>query len=107
MSSLSNMRDHLQLTQNITVDVHDHKSPMPIDIPEALTEDTAAPGRRANATFVLLARNSDVEGVVQSMQSMEDRFNRKHNYPWVLLNEEPFTPEFKRFVPIGQFAPHQ
>lgn len=95
MSSLSNMKDHLSLTQKITVDLHDHESPMPIDIPETL--ELPALERRANATFVLLARNKDIEGVVQSVQSVEDRFNHKYNYPWVLLNEEPFTPEFKRY----------
>lgn len=36
-----------------------------------------------------------MNGVAASMQSMEDRFNKHFNYPWVLLNEEPFTEEFK------------
>ncbi|KAJ7753990.1 glycosyl transferase [Mycena metata] len=27
---------------------------------------------------------------------MEDRFNRRHGYPFVLLNDQPFTEEFKR-----------
>jgi len=52
--------------------------------------------RRANATFVMLARNSDVDGAVHAVRSLEDRFNRKHNYPWVFLNEEPFSDDFKR-----------
>lgn len=52
--------------------------------------------RKANATLLLLARNSDLGGVIESMRSMEDRFNSKFGYPWVLLNEEPFTEEFKR-----------
>ncbi|KAJ7699463.1 nucleotide-diphospho-sugar transferase, partial [Mycena olivaceomarginata] len=50
---------------------------------------------RANATFVMLARNSDVNGAVQSIRNIEDRFNRDHNYPYVFLNEEPWTDEFK------------
>ncbi|KAF8077935.1 glycosyltransferase family 15 protein [Lyophyllum atratum] len=61
--------------------------------------------RQANATFVLLCRNSDLAGVVSSIQQMEDRFNRRHNYPWVLLNEEPFTEEFKRRVSVLTDAP--
>ncbi|KAJ7109390.1 glycosyltransferase family 15 protein [Mycena epipterygia] len=52
---------------------------------------------RANATFVFLARNSDINGVVASVQSMEDRFNRNYHYPWVFLNDEPFTDEFKEY----------
>ncbi len=52
--------------------------------------------RRANATFVFLCRNSDINSVVSSVQQMEDRFNRRYHYPWVFLNEEPFTDEFKK-----------
>jgi alpha 1,2-mannosyltransferase len=52
--------------------------------------------RKANATFVILCRNSDLEGTVKSIRQMEDRFNRHHQYPWVLLNEEPFPDEFKK-----------
>jgi alpha 1,2-mannosyltransferase len=33
-------------------------------------------GQRANASLVMLARNSDLEGAVKSMQRLEDRFNR-------------------------------
>ena len=53
---------------------------------------------RENATLLMLARNSDLNGVVQSVRELEDRWNRKHNYPWVFLNEEPFTDEFKKCV---------
>jgi alpha 1,2-mannosyltransferase len=48
--------------------------------------------------MVMLARNSDVQGAVNSIQHLEDRFNRKRRYPWVFLNDEPFDDEFKRFV---------
>ncbi|KAJ3514835.1 hypothetical protein NLJ89_g2142 [Agrocybe chaxingu] len=61
--------------------------------------------QRANATFVLLCRNTDLAGVVTSIQQMEDRFNRRHRYPWVLLNEEPFTQEFKDRVRVLTDAP--
>jgi alpha 1,2-mannosyltransferase len=52
--------------------------------------------RRANATFIMLARNSDIDGAVRSIRQMEERFNRQYNYPYVFLNEEPFTEEFKK-----------
>lgn len=54
------------------------------------------PARKANAAFVILARNGDLSGVLSSMKQMEDRFNRRFQYPYVLLNEQPFTDEFKR-----------
>ncbi|KAJ7709891.1 glycosyltransferase family 15 protein [Mycena rosella] len=62
-------------------------------------------GRRANATFVFLCRNSDLNGVVSSIVSMEDRFNRAYSYPWVFLNDEEFTEEFKQRVRVLTDAP--
>lgn len=44
----------------------------------------------------MLARNSDVDNAVKSVREVEDRFNRKYGYPWVFLNEEPFSGDFKR-----------
>ena len=58
----------------------------------------ASPRHRENATFVMLARNGDVEGAVNAVREMEDRFNGKFNYPWVFLNDVPFSDEFKRCV---------
>lgn len=58
----------------------------------------AGPDRRANATFVMLARNSDLQGALLSVRQLEDRFNRRYNYPYVFLNEEEFSEDFKRCV---------
>lgn len=54
--------------------------------------------RRANATLLMLARNSDVDSALRSVRELEDRFNRKFHYPWVFLNEVPFSSEFKKYV---------
>lgn len=51
---------------------------------------------RANATLLMLARNSDVDDAVRAVRELEDRFNHKHHYPWVFLNEQPFSDDFKR-----------
>ena len=55
-----------------------------------------APGPRMNATFVTLARNSDVWDIARSIRQVEDRFNRRYNYDWVFLNDKPFDATFKR-----------
>ncbi|KAL1748727.1 glycosyltransferase family 15 protein [Schizophyllum fasciatum] len=55
-------------------------------------------GRKANAAFVMLARNSDLKGFVTSMKQMEDRFNKKYKYPYIFLNEVEFSAEFKERV---------
>ncbi len=54
--------------------------------------------RRANAVVVILARNSDLNGLKHSIPQFENRFNKKFHYPYVFLNEVPFTEEFKNGV---------
>jgi alpha 1,2-mannosyltransferase len=61
-------------------------------------DEHLAVDRRANATFVILCRNSDLDTTIRSIREIEDRFNRKYRYPYVLLNEVPFTEEFKKSV---------
>ncbi|KAK0385948.1 hypothetical protein NLU13_7123 [Sarocladium strictum] len=61
-----------------------------------LEPDTSKP--RANAAFVILARNSDLDGVVQSLKSVERHFNRWFHYPYVFLNDGDFDDTFKSTV---------
>lgn len=60
---------------------------------------------KANATLVFLARNSDLDGVLSSMEQVERRFNKIFGYPWVFLNEVEFEEEFKRRVKEATSAP--
>ncbi|ORX39932.1 putative alpha-1,2-mannosyltransferase [Kockovaella imperatae] len=53
---------------------------------------------RANAVFVVLARNSDLWPLLESIRQMEDRFNHWAKYDYVFLNEEEFSEEFKRYT---------
>ncbi|KAI9653426.1 MAG: alpha-1,2-mannosyltransferase (Kre5) [Trizodia sp. TS-e1964] len=70
----------------------------PNQIPDAVFQrgcripDVSAP--REAATFVALVRNSELEGIVHSIKSIEARFNRWFGYPYTFLNDEPFTEEF-------------
>jgi alpha 1,2-mannosyltransferase len=32
---------------------------------------------------------------LRSIRQIEDRFNHQFHYPWVFLNNEPFTQEFR------------
>ena len=50
---------------------------------------------RPRAALISLVRNSELEGMIQSMRQLEYRWNRKYQYPWVFFNDEPFTAEFK------------
>ncbi|CAO3638820.1 unnamed protein product [Cunninghamella blakesleeana] len=63
------------------------------EINNPTTSETKKP--RVKAAFVILARNNNLDGVRQSVRQMEDCFNRKFNYPYVFLNDDDFTEEFK------------
>ncbi|KAI8144650.1 glycolipid 2-alpha-mannosyltransferase-domain-containing protein [Fennellomyces sp. T-0311] len=70
----------------------------PRNNPNQLTVQLPAPGnhtQRVNAGFVVLVRNSELRGMLDSMYDVEERFNKKFGYPWLFLNNEPFTEEFK------------
>lgn len=58
--------------------------------------DVDAP--RADAAFVMLARNSELDDVISSMKSMERHFNQWFKYPWVFLNDVEFDDTFKQTV---------
>ncbi|KAJ7940624.1 glycosyltransferase family 15 protein [Mycena leptocephala] len=107
LASLRTLKEHLQLPslkKNISTTAVDPYI-RPIVSQPFGGNSNISQGRRANATFVFLCRNSDINGVVASIQSMEDRFNKAFKYPWVFLNDEPFTEEFKQYVASDQDAP--
>jgi alpha 1,2-mannosyltransferase len=53
------------------------------------------PNKRANATFVILVRNEEMWSMMSAIQRLEARFNKKYGYPYVFLNNVPFTDSFK------------
>ncbi|KAK0125299.1 alpha-1,2-mannosyltransferase (Kre5) [Cadophora gregata f. sp. sojae] len=61
-----------------------------------LEPDTSKP--RANAAFVVLARNKELDGVIQSVKSIERHFNRWYHYPYVFLNDAEFNSTFKETI---------
>ena len=66
--------------------------------PNTQTPDQPPQRSRANATLLMLASNSDIDDAVQAIHELENRFNDKYRYPWVFLNEQPFSDDFKRYV---------
>ncbi|MCJ1345810.1 alpha-1,2-mannosyltransferase (Kre5) [Peltigera leucophlebia] len=65
-------------------------------VPGCLEPQTNGP--RANAVLVILARNQELEGVIQSIKSMERHFNRWFHYPYVFLNDGDFNATFKETI---------
>lgn len=52
---------------------------------------------KANATFIVLCREGDIQQVLESIQLLENTFNDRphHRYPYVFLNDKPFSENFK------------
>ncbi|KAJ2016119.1 alpha 1,2-mannosyltransferase 2.4.1, partial [Coemansia sp. S610] len=50
------------------------------------------------AAIVALVRNSEIDGIRSTIRQVDDRFNREFGYPYILLNDEDFTDEFKTRV---------
>jgi alpha 1,2-mannosyltransferase len=97
-ASLSESQSHDTQSHDIHLNPDDY--PMAMSPADAGFDDLAgiAPGPRMNATFVTLARNSDVWEIARSIRQVEDRFNRRYNYDWVFLNDKPFDATFKRIT---------
>ncbi|KAH8888558.1 glycosyl transferase [Thozetella sp. PMI_491] len=49
---------------------------------------------RENAALVMLTRNSELATALKSIHSVEKHFNRWFHYPFVFLNDEPWSEEF-------------
>jgi len=49
---------------------------------------------RLKAVIVILVRNNELEKLLPTLKQFEDRWNKKYNYPYVYLNDVPFTEEF-------------
>ncbi|MCJ1355938.1 MAG: alpha-1,2-mannosyltransferase (Kre5) [Icmadophila ericetorum] len=60
---------------------------------------------RANAAFVVLARDQELAGVIQSVKSIERHFNRWFHYPYVFLNDGDFGTHFKESITNYTSAP--
>lgn len=52
--------------------------------------------RRVKAALISLVRNEEAGAIVRTMKQIEEKFNRKFNYPWIFFNDVPFTEDFKK-----------
>lgn len=50
---------------------------------------------KQNAVIMILCRNSDKNDIAKTLTNFEEKFNKKHQYPYVFLNDQEFTEDFK------------
>lgn len=53
---------------------------------------------RVKACFVVLVRNEELEGIVSTIKQVESTFNSRYQYPYIFLNDDSFTDNFKSTV---------
>ncbi|KAK3316202.1 nucleotide-diphospho-sugar transferase [Apodospora peruviana] len=68
---------------------HDLDPPFHTQCQEPVTE-----GPREKAALVMLVRNSELEGAVKTVRSIEKHFNQWFHYPIVFLNDEAWDDVF-------------
>ncbi|OMJ29084.1 putative mannosyltransferase KTR3 [Smittium culicis] len=56
------------------------------------------PDTREKAAILVLVRNSELYQLMHSIRQLEDRFNRKHHYPYIFLNDKPFSNKFMEMI---------
>lgn len=60
---------------------------------------------RPKAAIISLVRNEELEGILQSMRQLEQRWNKRYMYPWMFFSEKRFSEEFKVGRPPIQLRP--
>ncbi len=70
--------------------------------------------KKMNAVILILCRNEDLAELLVTLNNFEERFNKRFKYPYVLLNDEEFTRDFKTrvrrinsMVQFGQISAEQ
>ena len=44
----------------------------------------------------MLTSDREMDAALRVVGQVEGRFNRNYNYPWIFLNDRPFSQEFQR-----------
>ncbi|KAJ1945320.1 hypothetical protein FBU59_002342, partial [Linderina macrospora] len=65
-------------------------------LPTPAGNSTAGDSGLLRAAMVALVRNSELNGIRNTIRQIDDRFNRNYGYPYIFLNDEDFTDEFKK-----------
>ncbi|KAL4261266.1 glycosyltransferase 15 family protein [Pleurotus pulmonarius] len=95
IASMSNIVSHLQQHPASSDGATFSWDEVTIGVPSMDSDDDVYIVPKANAAFVVLARNSDIDATIKSIRDIEDHFNRRYLYPYVFLSEVEFSEAFK------------
>lgn len=61
-----------------------------------------------NATFLVLCRNNEVYDLLETIQSIQDRYNHQYHHDWVFLNDKTFLDQLvvlvSLYIPYGRLS---
>ena len=60
---------------------------------------------QTKAAFVSVVHENDLYGLRVSILDIEDRFNRQHGYPWVIVSEKALSRKFREWITSSTTAP--
>ncbi|CAO0797083.1 unnamed protein product [Mucor circinelloides] len=68
--------------------------------PDLFMDDDVWDGLPVKGAFYMIVKNEELQAARSAIRSVEDRFNSHNNasYPWVLLNSQHFTYDFKKYI---------
>lgn len=81
------------------------KEPKDFDIESIRPPTDLDSYQHANATIISLVRNNEAAKIGSAIKSFESKFNSKFKYPYMFLNDEPFTERFKERIKKYTDAP--
>lgn len=91
-------KEVLQENVKLVEDILSQKIDEPKDLKLVKISENPDNYKLENATFVSLVRNSELAKLKGTIKQIESTFNDKYHYPYVFLNEEPFTDRFKSAI---------
>ncbi|KAL0091268.1 nucleotide-diphospho-sugar transferase [Phycomyces blakesleeanus] len=97
---LYNIASHPQVSKSMRPTAYYDNYDEPACLPEKLLQ-TKPPREKAKAAMVILVRNSEQEAIAETIVNFQDKFNKNFNYPYVFLNNDLFTDEFKTAMKLA------
>ncbi|KAJ3416231.1 hypothetical protein HDV05_002521 [Chytridiales sp. JEL 0842] len=116
-SSLEEIYEFGQCTKEVVVEVNVTRIVLPpsVKVPKALvkklhmnpyTNTTRPTHNPVKGAIVGLVRNKELKGMLSSIRYHMNAVNSKFLYPYIFLNDQPFTEDFKRRISEATYPAH-
>ncbi|KAJ3120074.1 alpha 1,2-mannosyltransferase 2.4.1 [Nowakowskiella sp. JEL0407] len=117
--SSQNLASVQKLTNDLLIQQQDQQPPLsspdsrssstsnewPVDLKPYSTLPSTPLHLRESAVILILCQNSDLIPLLHTLRQFEDRFNRRYKYPYLLINDLPFTPHFQSKILTSVSSP--